>query len=59
MNRKIVPVLDKSLNQIAKKKLEELKNNKELFESLPNHFKENFEKSLSITLQKFMLAPLF
>ena len=43
-NRKIVPVLDKSMNQIAKKKLEELKNNKELFESLPNHFKENFEK---------------
>ena len=43
-NRKIVPVLDKSLNQIAKKKLEELKNNKKLFESLPNHFKENFEK---------------
>ena len=43
-NRKIVPVLDEKINIKAKNKLKELKNNKELFESLPNHFKQNFEK---------------
>ena len=42
--RKIVPVLDDKINLKAKEKLKELKDNKEIFESLPNQFKENFEK---------------
>ncbi len=42
-NRKIVPVLDEKINQEANQKLSELKNNKEIFESLPKEFKDNFE----------------
>jgi len=43
-NRKVVPVIDYEINQKAKQKLNELFENKELFNSLPDHFKKNFDK---------------
>lgn len=42
-NREVIPVTDKKINSIAEQKLNEIRNNKEVFESLPLRFQENFE----------------
>lgn len=42
-NRKVVPVTDPMINKIASKKLQEIFENKELFDSLPKNFKSNFD----------------
>lgn len=42
-NREVIPVTDKKINTIAEQKLNEIRNNKEVFESLPLRFQENFE----------------
>lgn len=43
-NRKIVPVNDQELNDQAKRKLKKIQENRELYNSLPKEFRNNYEK---------------
>jgi DNA modification methylase len=42
-NRKVVPVIDKEINKIARIKLKAIFEDKSIFNSLPSRFKENFD----------------